>query len=337
MTGMTVRNLVRSLTIRRVFNLFLVFLSYRISIWTRRSIVWGRPYTLTIEPTNRCNLLCPECPSGNGAMTRPLGTMSMETFRRIVDEVAPEVFYLQLFFQGEPFINKHLVEMIAHAHERGMYVGLSTNAHFISARVAEDLMAHGLERLIVSIDGMTQETYEEYRVGGKLERVFSALDLLTDARNRRNGGNRTEVILQFLVTRGNEGEIPAVRELGKTHDAHVALKTMQVYSVESARQFLPDDEKYRRYRIVDGRLVPKSRMKNRCVRLWERSVITWDGVVVPCCFDKNAEYSLGNISEDAFGRIWQSDTYHGFRRRILENRKGVPLCTNCTEGLKVYR
>lgn len=316
-------------------NLALLALSYRLSLLLRRSIVWGRPYTLTIEPTNRCNLKCPECPSGNGAMVRPLGLMDFDRFRAIVDEVHRDVFYLQLFFQGEPFINNRLVDMIAYAHAKRMYVAISSNAHFLRREVIDALLAAGLDRLIISLDGLTQEVYEEYRVGGSLAKVHEALAHFDAA--RRVHPSRTELILQFLVTRRNEEQIPALRALARTHKAGVALKTMQVYSIESAERFLPRDERYRRYRIENGVLHPKSALRNRCVRLWERGVITWDGVVVPCCFDKNAEYPLGTLNGRGFEEIWQSDEYHAFRLRVLNGRREIPMCGNCTEGLKIYR
>lgn len=336
MTVSMLRNILRCITLPRLVNLVKIFSSFKISEWTGRSIVWGLPYTITIEPTNLCNLRCPECPSGTGELTRPPGSMELENYKRIIDEVAKHTFYVQLFFQGEPFINKHLIDMIRYAHQKKMYVSISTNAHFIQNGMAEKLIESKLDRLIVSIDGVTQKTYAYYRVGGKLSKVTDAIAHLHDVR-RQNGDSQTDVILQFLVTKQNEHEVRQLQTMAKKYDADVALKTIQVYSLESAARFLPTSERYHRYRIENGKLVTKNKMKNRCVRLWERSVITWDGTVVPCCFDKDGKYPLGNVNEHDFKKIWRSKTYHAFRRKILSNRKGVDMCTNCTEGLKVYR
>jgi radical SAM protein with 4Fe4S-binding SPASM domain len=337
MTLRTARNLLRCITAKRVWNLLRVFLSFRLSAWTSRSIVWGLPYTLTIEPTNRCNLKCPECPSGNGAMTRAQGLLSPERFTAIVDEVANEVFYLQLFFQGEPFINNRLDDMLRYAHSRRMYTAVSTNAHYLRSEVIEGLLDAGLDRLIVSIDGMTQDVYEEYRVGGSLGGVLDAVRRVDVERRRRGRACRTELVLQMLVTKQSEAHIPLLKDFARTVHAETALKTMQVYSIEGAERFLPADPAWSRYDVVDGVLRIRGKMHNRCVRLWERSVITWDGVVVPCCFDKDAEYPLGTLNEASFGQIWQSESYHDFRKRILHGRQSIDMCTNCTEGLKMYR
>lgn len=336
MRFITVKNLSRCLTLTRVINLIKIFISFKLSAWIGKSIVWGQPYSLIIEPTNLCNLKCPECPSGTGELTRPLGSMNMELFKRIIDEVSKQTFYLQLFFQGEPFINRHLLEMVEYARNKKMYVSVSTNAHFIQNGMARKVISSKMDQLIISIDGLNQETYQTYRVGGKLRKVIDALQLLNEERS--TGSERcTEFVLQFLVTKQNEHEIDQLKSLAKKYKADVALKTLQVYSIESAQQLLPTNDKYRRYKIKNGELVTKSKMKNHCVYLWERSVITWNGIVVPCCFDKDGKYSFGNISEKPLMEIWHSDIYHQFRKRILSNRRGVDMCTNCTEGLKVYR
>ncbi|MBN1446767.1 MAG: SPASM domain-containing protein [Bacteroidetes bacterium] len=332
----TVRNLLHCATTRRAWNLLRLTASFQLAAWTGRNIVWGWPYSLTIEPTNRCNLSCPECPSGNGAMTRPQGLLSFEDFTRIVDEVYRDVFYLQLFFQGEPFINNRLIDMVQYARAKRMYVSISTNAHYIREKTATQLIANGPDRLIISVDGLTQDVYEQYRVGGSLAKVHHALDLLTAERHRQ-GRHGPELVLQLLVTRQNEEQLPLLRGLAKKHNAEIALKTMQVYSIEGAERFLPTNERYSRYRRVDGALQTKNRLRNRCAQLWERSVITWDGIVVPCCFDKDADHPLGHLNGRSFFEIWQSDEYHAFRQQILTNRKGVEMCRNCTEGLKIYR
>ncbi len=332
----TLRNIARCLTFRRILNLVKLLASYKLSAWSGRSVVWGLPWTLTIEPTNRCNLECPECPSGLGALTRPLGAMREEDFRRLVDEVAPHAFYLQLFFQGEPFMNKELIGMIRYAHAKRMYVSVSTNAHFIRNGTARAILSSGLDRLIVSLDGLTEETYRAYRIGGSLAAVTGALNAIAAERAAAEP-SRMELVLQFLVNRRNEAELPRLKSFARAFRARVAIKTMQISTPGNAQRFLPAGERYRRYRMADGALVPKSGMKNRCAQLWERSVVTWDGTVVPCCFDKDAAHPLGSLRGRSFRDIWRSGAYHAFRSRILRNRKGVPMCTNCTEGLKIYR
>ena len=115
----------------------------------------------------------------------------------------------------------------------------------------------------------------------------------------------------------------------------LVFKTMQISSYENAIKFLPNNPKYRRYVVKDGQYSIKNKLKNHCFALWRTSVITWDGKVVPCCFDKDAEYTLGVLNGNRFSDIWKSDAYQKFRSAVLADRKQTSMCTNCTEGLKI--
>jgi len=65
-------------------------------------------------------------------------------------------------------------------------------------------------------------------------------------------------------------------------------------------------------------------------------VITWDGLTVPCCFDKDAEFRMGNIKETTdFDTVWRSEKYQEFRKQVFTNRKSIEICRNCTEGMKL--
>jgi MoaA/NifB/PqqE/SkfB family radical SAM enzyme len=322
------------LTPLRVWNALLLLCSYGLSLFLRRPLAAGFPAAITIEPTNRCNLSCPECPSGNGAMTRPQGFLAPELFDRILTEAALRAVYLQLFFQGEPFLHGDLIPMIERARRRRLFVSVSTNALLLREETVRRLVASGINRLIVSMDGTSEESYRAYRVGGSLERVLETLELLRREK-RRQGVRRMEIVLQFLVTRQNEHEIPEARRIAARYDATLSLKSMQVYSPASAERFLPHDERYRRYRTDEGRLDIKSALPDRCTYPWLRSVITWDGSVVPCCFDKDASVPLGSLATNSLASIWRGPAYRSFRMRILQSRRDVPMCRNCTEGLKL--
>jgi MoaA/NifB/PqqE/SkfB family radical SAM enzyme len=328
--------ILRCLTPLRVWNALLLLASYRLSLLLRRPLIAGLPAAITIEPTNRCNLACPECPSGGGALTRAQGFCAPELFDRILAEAAPRAVYLQLFFQGEPFLHRDLVGMIERARKRRLFVSVSTNALLLRPETVVRLVASGLNRLIVSMDGASEESYRAYRVGGSLARVLETLEML-QSEKRRQGARRMEIMLQFLVTRQNEHEIPDARRIAARFGATLSLKSMQVYSLESAERFLPRDERYRRYRTGEGRLDIKSALPDRCSYLWLRSVVTWNGSVVPCCFDKDAEVPLGSLATDSFASIWRGDAYRRFRMRILSGRRDVPMCRNCTEDLQINR
>jgi radical SAM protein with 4Fe4S-binding SPASM domain len=307
-----------------------VLASYYAARATKRPVVWGRPFSVSFEPTTACNLRCPECPSGLRAFTRPTGMLKPAFFERVIDELAPELIYLIFYFQGEPYLNPSFLDMAAYAAERGIY-------HYLHDENARRTVESGLDRLIVSIDGTDQETYQAYRVGGKLEKVLEGTRNVV-AWKRKLRSRTPHVIFQFLVVRPNEHQIDEVHRLGAEIGVdEVRLKTAQIYDFADGSDLIPTQDRYSRYRQgPDGKWSIKSQLLNHCWKLWHSCVITWDGQVVPCCFDKDAAHRLGDLQTSSFREVWRSEPYDRFRRAVLRSRSEIDICRNCTEGLQVW-
>ena len=331
-------NLLSKLTARRLLNGVKVLSSYYVSKWTKKAVQWGYPVSLSFEPTTSCNLRCPECPSGLRAFTRPTGMLENGFFRQTIDQLSKDLLYLIFYFQGEPYLNPNFLDMVAYASARGIYTATSTNAHYLNDRNAKRTVESGLDRLIISIDGTTQDVYEQYRVGGKLEKV------LEGARNivkwKKELKSKTPfVFFQFLVVRPNEHQLEDIRRLAReTGVDEVRFKTAQVYDYQNdPNGLIPANEKYSRYRKdKNGEYVFKNTLENHCWRLWHATVITWDGLVVPCCFDKDAQHPLGDLKGKPFREVWHDEKYVEFRRQILKSRKNIDICANCSEGTRVW-
>lgn len=328
-------NLIKYFTLRRAINVLKIVGSFGISRITRKPVVWGMPVSYSIEPTNHCNLKCPECPSGLGALTRPLGLLKLDDFKNWIDQIKNTGFYVQLFFQGEPYINKQLPEMIRYAQSQNVYISISTNGHFVNEKNVDLVVENAPDKLIFSVDGLDEESYQKYRVGGTFAQADEGLRLLVK-RKKELGKKKPFIEFQFIVMKQNEDQLDKVLEYGKDVGIDkVVFKTMQISSYDNALKFLPKNNKYRRYIVEDGTYRIKNKLKNHCFALWRTSVITWDGKVVPCCFDKDAEFELGLLNGKSFSDIWHSEEYNTFRRGVLDNREGLDMCTNCTEGLKI--
>ncbi len=331
-------NLARKLTLRRAWNGLKVLASYQVSKWSGRSVQWGLPVSISFEPTTSCNLRCPECPSGLRAFSRPTGMLRKDFFHETIDQLHKELLYLVFYFQGEPYLNPDFLDMVKHASSKGIYTATSTNAHYLTEQNARRTVESGLDRLIISIDGTTQETYRQYRVGGNLDKV------LEGARNivkwKRELKSKTPlVIFQFLVVRHNEHQIGEVKRIAKEIGVDdVWLKTAQVYDYENdPNQLIPTNTRYSRYKKNgEGKMVFKGNNANHCWRLWHDPVITWDGTVVPCCFDKDAQHKLGSLHQHSFRELWQNGEYKRFRSQVLQSRKNIDICANCSEGVKVW-
>lgn len=342
---------------RRLWNCAKVLSSMAVSWLIRRPVVWGQPFMLMVEPTNFCNLKCPLCPSGNGQMTRHRGNMELADFKQLIDQVGDYLVLLMLWNQGEPFINKCFLEMVRYARSKRIPTLTSTNGHYIrDLEQARAVVESGLDEIIVSLDGVDQETYEKYRVGGKIERVLSGVRLLSQAKRELRA--KTPLInLQFIVFRHNQDDLGVAERIAQEVGADKFLvKTAQVYSASEAEQFLPEEGDFRRYQTASGvngdepeadagDLIVKGQPARGCKVLWYSSMVNWNGAVAPCCFDKDVDYEMGRTaigdsetppgaSPQSFSEIWRGRAYMDFRERVLADRAAFDMCRNCSEGYR---
>jgi radical SAM protein with 4Fe4S-binding SPASM domain len=335
-TLMDIRNFASTMTFQRIGNAWLNYTSFRHALRTKKAFHPGLPASISVEPTTSCNLRCPECPSGLRSFSRPTGMLNAGLFEKVIDELHEKLSYLILYFQGEPFLHPHFADLVAYASAHNIYTATSTNAHFLSEPNAVAIVKSGLKRIIVSIDGTDQQSYEKYRIGGNLKKVLAGVERLVEAKKALKSSS-PYIILQFLLFKHNTHQIPAIRRLSRQlHVDKLELKTAQIYDYEKGSELIPTDEKLRRYRTDGkGRFHIKNPHFNKCWKMWHSCVMTWDGDIVPCCFDKDAKYTMGNIGQKSFHEVWTGERYHSFREQLLNNRHSIDICSNCTEGLNI--
>jgi radical SAM protein with 4Fe4S-binding SPASM domain len=319
-------------TFTKALNLIKLWLSFHWSRILQRPFIWGLPTTLSIEPTTGCNLRCPECPSGLRSFTRPTGMLNSDLYEKIIDEVSNHLTWLHLYFQGEPFLHPRFLDLVKYADKKRIFTSTSTNAHYLTEKLVKEILHSGLKQVIISMDGITQEIYEKYRVGGDLEKVKKGLLLLIKER-RKKSSMFPRIVLQFLVTGQNEHQIPKLKFWAKQIGVdELQLKTAQIYNFENGSELIPSDLGYSRYiPECSGKWLLKKHIENKCWRMWQGAVVTWDGKVVPCCFDKDAQYPMGNLNQNSLDNIWSSKAYRIFRAQLLKDRSQIDICTNCSE------
>ncbi|NRB64770.1 MAG: SPASM domain-containing protein [Saprospiraceae bacterium] len=326
------------LTFAKVWNIGLVTSSYYYSRLIGRPVQWGLPFTVSIEPTTACNLRCPECPSGLRQFTRSTGSLKADFFSSILDDIGDQLTYLIFYFQGEPYINPDFLSMVKHASDKGIYTITSTNGHFLDDVNAKRTVESGLDRLIISVDGATQDVYEQYRKTGNLESVLQGARNVVQWKKELKSHSPL-IIFQCLVVRPNEDQLERIRTIANEIGVdQVVFKTAQVYDYQNGHPLIPLNEKYARYKKQkDGTYALKHRLLNHCWKLWHSCVVTWNGLVVPCCFDKDAKHQLGDLKNVSFLNIWNGPRYQIFREKLFAGRNQIDICTNCTEGCLVWR
>ena len=327
---------ISTLSFTKIINVFKIYFSYLLAKYTKRNIIYGMPFNISIEPTTSCNLGCTECPSGLKIFTRPTGNLDEITFKKSIDQLEKTLVYLYLYFQGEPYMHPKFFDFVKYASEKNIYTVTSTNGHYLTPRKAEETILSGLSRIIISIDGATQESYEKYRIGGTLDKVLEGTKNLVQARKKLNS-KTPHIILQTVVMKNNEHELDELKRIADELEVEeIKFKSAQVYDFENGNDLIPKNESMSRYVNSDGKWHIKNELLNHCWKLWHSCVITWDGAVVPCCFDKDAKYKQGNINAIEFKKIWKNESYKLFRSKVLHSRKNIDICTNCSEGTNVW-
>ena len=222
--------------------------------------------------------------------------------------------------------------MVAYANSNCIFTSTSTNAHYLQEKQVKEILQSGLKQLIVSMDGITQEIYEKYRIGGQLAKVQDGIQLLLSERKKSNQ-NFPRVVLQFLVTGQNEHQLPELKRWAEEMQVdELQLKTTQIYNFENGSELIPSELGYSRYMPAgNGKWILKKKLENKCWRMWQGAVSTWDGKVVPCCFDKDAEHVMGELESQSLASIWTSNSYQNFRKQLLSDRTQIEICKNCSE------
>lgn len=305
--------------------------AYILSLITKKVHIYGKPSFASFELSARCNLNCPQCDVGNKLTNRKNNFLNYNEYCKIIDEIGTTMLDAIFYFQGEPLLNKNFANYISYAKQYNIYTITSTNAQIINKNIALDIVKSGLDRIIISIDGTTQEVYEKYRKGGLLSKSIEAIKLLKEAKTELN--SKTPCIeAQFIVFRFNEHQIDEFKILAPAWGADkISIKSAQIHSPNENSEIIPTINKYSRYHKINGKWKIKKDYTKACFRAWYGMVISADGNILPCCFDKQEKHIYGNIKEDKIENIWKNKKSKNFRNILLNNRQSINICCNCNE------
>ena len=305
--------------------------AYILSLITKKVHIYGKPSFASFELSARCNLNCPQCDVGNKLTNRKNNFLNYNEYCKIIDEIGTTMLDAIFYFQGEPLLNKNFANYISYAKQYNIYTITSTNAQIINKNIALDIVKSGLDKIIISIDGTTQEVYEKYRKGGLLSKSIEAIKLLKEAKTELN--SKTPCIeAQFIVFRFNEHQIDEFKKLAPAWGADkISIKSAQIHSPNENSEIIPTINKYIRYHKINGKWKIKKDYTKACFRAWYGMVISADGNILPCCFDKQEKHIYGNIKEDKIENIWKNKKSKNFRNILLNNRQSINICCNCNE------
>jgi len=301
----------------------------------------GFPFFIQIEPTNYCNLKCPICPAGGLGFKRSKRHMNLGEFKSIIDDMEDYLLFITLWDWGEPLLNPELPEMISYAAERDIKTVVSTNCncmHFHDEAYMERLLRSGLSTLILAVDSLHQDSYEMYRKKGDLAGALAGIKRVISLKKKLD--SETLLILRMVVMRQNEHQIAAMRRLARNLGVdRFSLKTVNpLYIAESSdKDIVPKNPRYRRYQYKEGTF-ERLRKEYTCDIVWRQCTIHSNGNIVPCCWFYDEDHKAGNVlSNGGLKRLWNSQSYRDFRRKILLDKESISYCKTCTFNYKFSR
>jgi radical SAM family protein/iron-sulfur cluster protein len=277
----------------------------RLLLATGRDRASRMPEIVQIEATNICNAKCVFCPRDD--MHRRQGIMSLELFKKIVDECAElGITHVRMHNYGEAFVDRKLVEKVRYAKQKGIQeVGMISNGSLITEPVARGMIDAGLDAINISVDASGKEVFEATRIGLKYDKVIANIERLLRLRGE-SGKRRPKLILSF-VRQNNSADEQAFIEHWKSIADKIHVTDLHNWA---------------------GTLNTESDVNFPCYRPWLTFTVLWDGRVSLCCADFDGKTILGDLNTHTIAEIWNAEPYRNARRQHLESG-GPDVCRAC--------
>ena len=321
-------------TLRKVTNILLAEAERKL----HRTVLRSLPYYYIIDICNVCNLRCPTCPTGNQKIARKQDMLSLEQYKEIFNKVKKHALVVSIYNHGEPFLNPDFFSIIQYTRGNGVGTNASSNLCWPQPVDVRQIVKSGLDYLTVSLDGVTQESYEKFRVLGDIDQVFDNLKALIAAKKELN--SKTPFIeWQFIVFKHTEHEMEKARVLAEEIGVDLlrfispAIQPEDMHDKSFEDKWMPENPLYWEChpKVVEQRGYLHDQP---CYYLYRSMFIYTGGGVTPCCFAHDSNHDFGNILAQSVPEIWNNPKYRSARMLFskvapLEARVET-LCDTCT-------
>ncbi len=319
----------RHITLKKVLNLIKVETRYRKKRIDMKGVY---PYNIFVDLNNRCNLKCPICFMGRGDVIDRPNNMNLENYKKILKPIAPYITQVFLYNNSEPFLNKDIYDIIKFNNKSNVGTIVSSNLSLDIDPVK--LVKSKLDYLIVSIDGITQDIYEQYRVNGNLEKVIGNLKEII--RVKKELKSKTPFIeWQSIISSKNYLQMKEIEEFAYNIGVDVVrFGNLNFYPLKgeekkaAQKEWLPPTEEFRFFDENNEKIV-KSGKRKSCFWLWRAMIISANGGVIPCCLFDTEDW--GNLFEESFEDIWNGEKYNSARKLGIKENAGKTgtICDRC--------
>jgi len=291
-----------------------LFYRYRYETFPQRKILDDFAPCLQVEPTSICNYRCVFCYQIDEDFTKKsaghMGMMSLDTFKRIVDEAAGRCEAITLASRGEPLICPKIDEMLQYATGKFLALKMNTNAWFLDEAKCHAILQADLNTLVFSADAASEPAYSQFRVGGTLERVLKNVKRFREIQAKNYPRSR-------MITRVSGVQVPGTPDLDQMEKFWGEMVDQVAFV-----KYNPWENTYEQ---------PVNEIATPCSDLWRRMFVWWDGLVNPCDVDYKSTLAVGRAGDRTLGELWRSDGYRQLRERHLQaQRAQCSPCNRCT-------
>ena len=299
------------------------------------TLITQSPTSVRIEASSICQLKCPLCPTADGRVAKGRvgsGTLTLENFKKILKS-NQTIKHIELSNYGEVFLNKELTDILKYAADNSIKISLKNgvNLNSVTREQLEALVKYSVDTISVSLDGVTQDTYQKYRIDGNLKRVLENIQTINGYKQAYDT-DRPKLIWQFVLFSYNEHEINTAKKLAKKYNMTFYLKqnlSQSYFPVDNPKQepepFVVRSELKKQMDSlpIDGDFSPI------CAQLWVEPQINWDGSILGCCV--NFKDDFGNVFDQSLTEIMNGKKYQD-TLKMLSGYQFSPEspCINCS-------
>ena len=306
----------------------------------RLSKVPALPSTLDIEPNNYCNFKCPHCQVTH--WDKPRVNLDVERLAILLKQI-PHLMRIKLQGMGEPLLNKHLIPMLQVIEARGIKTEIISNGSVMTDAIRDGLLNQSTD-ITFSIDGATEEVFEKVRVGSSFKKVIENIKKISEQRLEKTNSLQARTV----VTKDNVMQLSEIVRL--VSSLRLDKLTFQLVLNSWAKNDMEKINSHKRIAMDNGfeshikqaqataeqlglaldiTSDDKYSRQRKCNWPWKSAYIASNGDVVPCCILADSDtVKMGNVFEQDFKEIWNSESYQTLRKQIRDHE--LPqFCKNC--------
>lgn len=275
-------------------------------------------HTLRIEASTLCQLKCPGCWNANKKKSKlGEGYLKLKDFEAIIKK-NPWIRKVEFSNFGEPLLNPELDRILNCAHKNNIRpsFGNGVNLNLINHSIIKAIVSSKTDKMLVSIDGATDEVYQKYRKGGSLPRVLANIEKINKEKIKQKS-TTPRLVWQFLVFEHNRHEIDMARQLAQRYRMDFLVHNSSEIMKKRSRMNKKNREFYNIF------------SKENCHMLWTMPQVNYNGDILGCC--QNQSRTFGNILKTSTRKLLTSRPFKTFKKDAINDRKALP-CADCSFG-----